>query len=86
MDEVHLPEGVIVLAEDEYQFGKGKLRLLPAAVLESRTEDGVPWLLLRGVEYHWSGEPLGERDAWVRRDKVPAKWRARAASVTRHRR
>lgn len=62
----------IEVAEDDYKFGVGMLRLHVSQVLEQVQLDGALWRRLVGFEQRWDGTVSGrEREALVRVAVLP---------------
>ncbi len=58
------------VAEDDYMFGVGLLRITLVEVSGYITCHNAYWQHVRGVEYGWNGATVNaDREAWIR---VPA--------------
>jgi hypothetical protein len=65
---------ILVLAERDYRYGTGELRLRLVAVdrLGEVDLDGEPWVPVRGVQVRRDGTEIGPVRLLVRAARVPA--------------
>jgi hypothetical protein len=62
---------VLALAEEDYRFGLGPLRLRVTGLLHVQELADGPWLYLRGVTVRWDGSEGEARQVLVRMAALP---------------